>query len=199
MKSAAPDHALPLNDPIVQHVPDDTGAAIGDIPAVPPFEYNSSDDLSQIGSTVSAREAKCIADLQEYVGFVSVEGTADSHGHSPTAVANIVDLVKKTQKKRTKAKSMIHDLHARLTKLEQGAEAANVKAEAANVRAEAADVKIANHEDRLKKIELDFDLRQLMTRVNEKTCKHLNTKSLARAHNEKAIKIGSTQYYPKTL
>jgi hypothetical protein len=123
-------------------VPDDTGAATEEIPAQLPFEYHSSDELSGIGSI--AGDA-LDAELQR-VGFVSVGGSVDIHGHSPTAVAElgiaVVKYVKKSQKKRTRAKNTIRDLYARLTNLEQGV---------ANL-----DGRISNLDGRMKKIELDF-------------------------------------------
>jgi hypothetical protein len=118
------------------------------VAALPVFEYNSSDGLSQIDSIVSESGDgdALIAELEQCcVGFVSVEGTADSHGHSPTAVDGLdsaVRFVKKSQKKRTSAKNTIHGLHDRLNELEQGAKAASLK--------------ITNLEGRVKKIELDF-------------------------------------------
>jgi hypothetical protein len=138
-------------------VPDDTGAATEEIPAQPPLEYHSSDELSGIGSI--AGDA-LNAELQRVVGFVPVEGSVDIHGHSPTAVAElgsaVVQYVKKSQKKRTRAKNTINDLYARLNGLEQGVKAANLKIANLEQGVKAANLKTANLDGRVKKIELEI-------------------------------------------
>jgi hypothetical protein len=55
--------------------------------------------------------------------------------------------------------------------------------------------------------ELDFNLRQLMTHVNEKTCNYLKTKSLAFGHNKQGLRtmqggggeLRNTRYNANTL